>query len=321
MTTKDSKKTKIALIGECMIELNGAPFGDMQQTFGGDSLNSAVYLARAVKKKADIHYVTALGHDPLSQGMIERWQQEGINTDLVMRDPNRQPGLYLIQLDPQGERTFMYWRDQSAAKYMLQHDRFQEIAETLSTMDMVYLSGITLAILPEQDKQKLLNLLSLLKLKGVKIIFDSNYRPKLWDSIESTQAIYQQVLSITDLALVTDEDEAMLWLDNSVEDTLTRLKSIGVKQAVVKMGPKGCIYQNFENTDENAELINTIPVENVIDTTSAGDAFNAGYLTGFVDNKSAKECALMGHALAGVVIQYKGAIISSEFTEEVIRNF
>ena len=321
MTAEVTKKPQIALIGECMIELNGSPFGAMQQAFGGDSLNSAIYLARAIKNKADVHYVTALGDDSLSQGMIEHWQQEGINTDLVMRDQTRQPGLYLIQLDGKGERTFMYWRDQSAAKFMLQHERFQEIAKMLATMDMVYLSGISLAILPNEDKQKLLNLLTLLSLKGVKIIFDSNYRPKLWDSIESTKTIYQQVLSITDLALVTDEDEAMLWEDNSVEGTLTRLKSSGVKQAVVKMGPKGCLYQNFENTNENAELISTTPVENVIDTTSAGDAFNAGYLAGFISNKSAKDCALMGHALAGVVIQHKGAIISSEFTEKVTSYF
>lgn len=73
---------RIALLGECMIELNGAPFGAMHQTYGGDSLNTAVYLARTADKDASIEYVSALGCDPISDGMLARWQQEawGLNS-------------------------------------------------------------------------------------------------------------------------------------------------------------------------------------------------------------------------------------------------
>jgi 2-dehydro-3-deoxygluconokinase len=110
---------RIAIIGECMIELNGAPFGAMEQTYGGDSLNTAVYLARVAGQSVAVDYVTALGMDPISEGMLSRWRAEGVGTDYVLRDPARQPGLYLIQLDAQGERTFLYWRNQSAARYLL----------------------------------------------------------------------------------------------------------------------------------------------------------------------------------------------------------
>ena len=119
---------RIALLGECMIELNGAPFGAMHQTYGGDSLNTAVYLARTAGKETSVEYVSALGCDPISDGMLARWQQEGVGTELVLRDNSRQPGLYLIQLDKKGERTFLYWRNQSAARYMLQHPGFSEVA-------------------------------------------------------------------------------------------------------------------------------------------------------------------------------------------------
>lgn len=83
--------THIAIIGECMIELNGKPFGPMQQTFGGDTLNAAIYLCRGreangVTQDIRVSYVTALGSDPLSQGMIQRWQNEGIETQWVLRD-------------------------------------------------------------------------------------------------------------------------------------------------------------------------------------------------------------------------------------------
>ena len=111
-----SEKKCIALIGECLIELNGEPFGSLHQTFGGDTLNTALYLARLTRPTIDVKYVTAVGTDALSNGMVQRWQAEGIDTALTLRDPARPPGLYLIQVDAHGERTFLYWRGESAAR-------------------------------------------------------------------------------------------------------------------------------------------------------------------------------------------------------------
>jgi len=138
----------IAIIGECMIELNGKPFGSMHQTFGGDTLNAAVYLSRGCvannkPNEVKVSYVTALGNDPISTGMLTRWQEEGISTNLVLRDETRTPGLYLIQLDDQGERTFLYWRNQSAARYLLQHPNFRMVKQALTQVDAVFLSGIS----------------------------------------------------------------------------------------------------------------------------------------------------------------------------------
>lgn len=306
---------RIALIGECMIELNGAPFGAMTQAFGGDSLNTAVYLARVAGKKVAIDYVSALGTDAISKGMLERWQQEGVGTDLVLRDETRQPGLYLIQLDEQGERTFLYWRNQSAARYMMQHADFSQIEAALTKTDMVYLSGISLAILPAEDRTKLVELLASLRQQGVEVAFDSNYRPALWRDADEARDCYRQVFEITDLALVTNDDEANLWGDSDEQATLNRLQAVGVKKAVVKMGAKGNLYQEFAVGD--IETIATTPVEKVVDTTSAGDSFNAGFLAGYLQGKDAQQCSRQGHKLAGIVIQHKGAIIPAQATETI----
>jgi len=304
---------RIAIIGECMIELNGDPFGTMQQTYGGDSLNSAVYLARVAGQSITTHYVSALGSDAISDGMLKRWQLEGINTDYVMRDKARQPGIYLIQLDPQGERTFLYWRNQSAARYMLQHPQFTQVASSLKDADLVYLSGISLAILPAADRQKLLLLLQQLAENGVKIAFDSNYRPALWESADQARTCYLQVLALTDIALVTDDDEQALWGDKSTTESVQRLQQSGVKKLILKMGPQGCLYHDF--IDRKSELIVTTPINDVVDTTSAGDAFNAGFLAGYLTDKPPRESALQGHQLAGTVIQHKGAIIPASATQ------
>jgi 2-dehydro-3-deoxygluconokinase len=304
---------RIALLGECMIELNGAPFGAMTQAYGGDSLNTAVYLARCGGEQVSVEYVSALGNDAISDGMIARWQAEGVNTDLVLRDNTRQPGLYLIQLDEQGERTFLYWRNQSAARYMMQHADFTKVEAALAEVDMVYLSGISLAILPQQDRIRLVELLTKLRQQGVEIAFDSNYRPALWQDANEARECYRQILALTDLALVTNDDEQNLWGDNDEEQTLARLQAAGVKKAVVKMGAKGNHYNDF--VAGTCQTIATTPVETVVDTTSAGDSFNAGFLAGYLQGKDAEQCSRQGHQLAGIVIQHKGAIIPKQATD------
>lgn len=309
---------KLAIIGECMIELNGEPFGNMYQTYGGDSLNTATYLARiSSSNEIEVRYLSALGTDKLSQGMLEAWQADNINTDLVLRDENRQPGLYLIQLDKQGERTFLYWRNQSAARYLLQHPDYPKALSALQEIDMVYLSGISLAILPSEDRLTLINQLAELKKQGVKIAFDSNYRPKLWESEQSAQKNYANLLKLVDLALVTFDDEHLLWDDSDEQATLTRLAQYGIETIVVKQGSQGATVQvNGEQT-----FVPTIPVENVVDTTSAGDSFNAGFLNGYLLGKDLTTCCQQGNQLAGIVIQHKGAIIDKSATAHLKQQF
>ncbi|MDC9604757.1 sugar kinase [Xenorhabdus griffiniae] len=311
---------KIALIGECMVELNGIPFGAMTQSYGGDVLNSAVYLARAGGDILDVHFVTAMGTDPLSEGMISRWQQEGINTSLVLSDNTHQPGLYLIQLDEKGERTFLYWRNNSAARYLWRHPDYPFLRQQLQNMDVLYLSGISLAILPEHDRQLLLIDLNQLAAEGKLIFFDSNYRPALWENEKQARECYQQMYAITDIALVTDDDEARLWGDSSIEESFNRLKRMGVKQAIIKAGERGCFYRDSSGCDAT-QHIETQPVTPVVDTTSAGDAFNAGFIAGLLNGKSIYDSALMGHQLARVVIQHKGAIIPQTATQPVTARF
>ncbi|ENM5746583.1 sugar kinase [Vibrio mimicus] len=315
----------IAIVGECMIELNGKPFGSMHQTFGGDTLNAAVYLRRGCEANTNpdeikVSYVTALGTDPISSGMLSRWEEEGVATELVLRDPTRTPGLYLIQLDDQGERTFLYWRNQSAARYLLQHPDFGQIKQVLNQVDMVFLSGITLAILPVEDRIALLNLLVELKAKGVEIAFDSNFRPALWpqDDNHTVKEIYQVMYQLTDVALVTFDDEQLIWGDSTPEQTIQRLTALGVQKCIVKLGAEGCLIQDSSASTFAPQAVPTQPVEQVVDTTSAGDSFNGGFLSAYLAGADLATACQRGNTLAGTVIQHRGAIIPKEFTQSAL---
>ncbi|MFT7559984.1 MAG: sugar/nucleoside kinase (ribokinase family) [Flavobacteriales bacterium] len=321
--------THIAIIGECMVELIGSPFGEMRQSFGGDTLNSAIYLNRCLSQNENVSssrnskryfssntvrtsYVTALGTDIISDGMIARWQEEGLSTDLVLRDDSRTPGIYLIQVDENGERSFIYWRNDSAARYIMQHSGFTDIKHALSSADMIFLSGVSLAILPYDDQKKMLALLKELRQKGCEIVFDSNYRPSLWAQEGVVTEVYQEVYQTTDIALVTFDDEQLIWGDATPHDTVSRLHRLGVKTIVVKLGAEGCLV--CDGMGSASERILVEPVEKVIDSTSAGDSFNGGFLACYLTGGTVRESCSQGNALARLVIQHQGAIIPESIT-------
>lgn len=299
---------RVALLGECLVELNGTPFGTLQQTFGGDSLNTALYLARLTRGTIQVKYVSALGIDALSNGMLERWTAEGIDTELVLRDPARLPGIYLIQVDPRGERTFLYWRGQSAARHLLQHPEFDRIATQLAAVDLIFVTGISLAILPADDRTKLIALLKRLAADGVTIAFDTNYRPRLW-SVDEARVAMQALLSATRVVFATFDDEQQLWGDSTPQHAIERLHAAQAQCVVLKVGAEGCLFSDSQSATKAVIEIPTRPVHNVVDTTAAGDAFNAAFLAGWLDGHRWEACCRAGNAMAGTVIQHRGAII------------
>ena len=309
----------IAIIGECMVELSGQPFTAMQQNYGGDTMNTAIYLKKLAGNTVNVNYVSAMGTDPLSRALIDKWQAHHINTESVLLSHNKQPGLYMIQNDASGERTFQYWRNDSAAKYLVQHENFGDVVKVLAHVDAVYLSGISLAILPEQDCHTLLTHLAQLKRQGVMIIYDSNYRPALWSSKEHSQQTNNKAYALADLALVTFDDEVQLWADTSVADCTARLHQQGANEVIIKLGAEGCQYSK-KHVDESVsvEAFSTQKIAKVIDTTAAGDSFNAGFLAYWLTAQPIKHCALAGNLLAAQVIQQRGAIV--EIDSQAIKN-
>ena len=296
----------IAIIGECMIELNGTPFGTMQQTYGGDTLNTATYLARnTARDTLRVDYISALGTDPLSREMRVRWEADGIDTRHVHTDPAHSPGLYLIQLDADGERTFLYWRNNSAARHLLQQPAWPQTAAALASYDHLYLSGISLAILPPADREHLIDILNTSR---VPITFDGNYRPALWKDPAETRTAYARLLPHVQLALMTWDDEQALWGDADPEAAICRLQQAGVREIVLKNGAAGATYA----TGDTRHQIPAERVEHIVDTTAAGDAFNAGYLAARLQGADPVASCKNGNRLAARVIQHKGAIIAAE---------
>lgn len=299
---------RIAAIGECMLELSAtqpmAPEGRaMQLGYGGDTLNTAVYLARLGLVP---EYVTALGDDHYSDWLLDCWRGEGVQTNLVSRLPGRVPGLYMIDTDPDGERHFSYWRGEAPARQLFDDERrVAELERELTAMALVYLSGITLSLYDVVARERLFKVLAHLREAGVRIGFDGNYRPAGWPSPAEAQKAFTRACSLADIVLPTYDDEVALFGDGSPEATLQRITSAGASEVVLKQGAAGCLVWK----DGASVNVPARPVPRPVDTTAAGDSFNAGYLAGRLLGTEPEQAAIQGHTLAAAVIQIRGAII------------
>jgi 2-dehydro-3-deoxygluconokinase len=298
---KGAPTLKVASLGECMVEFSQFGDGAFRRGFGGDTLNTALYLARL---GVDTSYVTALGDDALSAGMLEAWRSEGIKTDLVIRASGRLPGLYMIERDARGERTFLYWRDRAPAReFFEQADK--ACLNRLAQFDWLYLSGISLSLYGEAGRARLRELLAAVRHNGGKVAFDGNYRPRGWHDAATARAAFSEILPLIDLALPTFEDEQALFGDEDLDRCIERYRAGGTREIVIKRGPRGCVIWHDGDCSDMAPPKVVEPV----DTTAAGDSFNAGYLAARIGGASPREAALSGHRLAGAVILSPGAVI------------
>lgn len=305
---------KIAVIGECMIELRPSladagyskPTIDAQIGYGGDTLNVATYLAR---QGIDVEYVTVLGDDPLSDWMVQQWRANGVGCDLVRREERGLPGMYWINVDDSGERSFHYWRLESPARRLINDDeRRSRVFEQLSQFDSLYLSGITLSLYREKARAKLFEFLAAYRQEGGQVCFDNNFRRRQWPDTAKAQAAFEAMYRLTDIALPTADDERQLFGDDSNDEVIERLRSWGIREMVLKRGANGSLVADATATTHVPPVL----VREVVDTTAAGDSFNAGYLAARFGGAGPEEAAKNGSRLAAVVVQHRGAIIPRE---------
>lgn len=300
---------KVGFLGECMIELKGSPQAGIVQGYAGDTLNAALYFNRLMKSfGTTTQYITAVGVDAFSDHMLDFIHSEEINTDFILRREDKLPGIYAINVDDAGERTFSYWRDQAAAKFYFDQHLDDKTFDQLGHLDALYLSGISLAILPSDGRARLFDLIDRIKHNGGVIYFDNNFRPKLWPDLVIARNVYEKILDQADIALLTLNDEAMLFGSSTVDAVIDRLASFDIPEIVIKQGRAPCVVAcGLERAVINAECV-VAPV----DTTAAGDSFGAAYLACRLAGGDIHKAAKAGHSLAASVIQHEGAILSEQ---------
>lgn len=288
---------RAVFIGEPMLELSQAGEG-YRLGYGGDTLNTAIHLARA---GIDTAYLTAIGADPFSADLRTQWLGQGLDTRLVLTHPTRNCGLYAIRCDAAGERSFTYWRGESAARGMFDCEGIAAAIERAAEADLLGFSLITLAILPEQGRQAVIALAERVRARGGMVAFDGNYRPALWPETRAARRWRDAAIAAATIGLPTLEDERALSGAETAEAVAAHWTRLGCGEVVVKMGAEGALLGDGRQIPPPARL-------EPIDTSGAGDAFNGGYLAARLGGAAVEAAAMAGHRLAGWCVMHPGAI-------------
>ena len=300
-TPEAASAPRVVAAGECMLELSRQ--GDLWQLgAAGDSFNTALYLRRL---GADVRYFTALGTDPFSDEVLQGWVREGLDTSLVLRDPARLPGLYAIRTDERGERSFYYWRQQAAVRQLFKLAWIDTALQAAVQCDLLYLTGITLSLFDATERRRWVELATQVRRRGGRVAFDPNYRPKGWSSAAEARAAMEGIAPLVNILLTTNDDEKLLFGHRRTSESVAHWRNAGVEEVVVKLGPEGAAVHGPAES-----LLVTVPdVVQVVDSTGAGDSFNAAYLAARLGGATMERSAHAGNVLAGAVVQVRGAIL------------
>jgi len=318
--SKNKSPANIIVMGECMVEFgraSGCTSEDnlYKKSIAGDVFNTGIYIKRCVKEQANVKFLTAVGNDENSSEMLAMMTKELLDTNLVYRSKNAQMGLYLINVDNEGERSFNYWRETSAAKQVVRFLSDDLNNPTFENVDSFFFSGISIAILSEGDRQKLWHFILRLKAAGTTIVFDPNYRPTLWTSMNETRTAYAAAFELADIALPGVDDHMVLYNAKNAEDVAGFLEQFSIGEIIVKNGSQGMLL----SIEGIRSYVTVEPVKNVVDTTSAGDAFNGSYLSARLLGNTPEQAAIFASKVSGCVIQHKGAIVDETvFTQQLI---
>ena len=291
-----------------MIELNGDisslenNSSNIKINFGGDTYNSAVYFSRLTNNKTNTFYSTALGKDNFSKKMISRFKNENIKCDYIRTDGENPPGLYSIEINEKGERSFSYWRDQSPSKYIFLGSKGKKLVKDINNADVFYYTGISAGILDEKQRKDLINIGSTATICG----FDFNYRSQLHYNKKVSQLLFNEINNRVDIHFVSFDDARELF---KIKNPLEIFEIINKKKNLILIRYKNSII--FKNKQQEIKTV-TVPHGEVVDTTAAGDAFNGSFLAIMNNNKNVpvEENILISHSVTREVIKHRGAIIS-----------
>ena len=295
---------RVVCIGECMVELRQAGDELYARSFAGDAYNTAVYLKRSAPR-AEVSLLTVTGDGGLSAAMRADWLGEGVDDRLAFTAAGAEPGLYMIELSATGERSFRYWRSASPARRWFSRMIADGAADRLAGADLVYLSGISLAILPPEDQQRAIQWLSMLKGRVGRIAFDPNVRPALWPDLPTARRVIEPIFAIADILRASREDGALLYGLDDPTAQIDAFRCAGAGEIALTLDAEGCML----STDAGVVTLPAPVVGDVRDTSGAGDSFNGAYLAARLLGAAPLGAARAGLQVAARVVTHAGAIV------------
>ena len=294
-------KINVCSIGEAMIEISNIKNSLYNQSFAGDTLNFCNYLD---KKKLNAFFLSAIGKSEINQSLLDFVKSKKISTKYIKKINQFEVGLYLIKNKDNGEKQFFYWRDESAAKQYFNNIDFINLYKELKNFDYIYFSGITLSIIHVSKLNNFIKLLKLLKSKKIKIVFDFNIRPTRWNK-KNLNNFFDSVLKFVDICFISGEDMSYWKNKNGIKSYEQIVRKYKIKHSIFRKNAKF----TYVLLDKNKYVFKNKFLKKVVDTSGAGDGFNAAYLSNFIVNNDPVLALKAGSSLGSKIVMKKGAIV------------
>ena len=294
-------KINVCSIGEAMIEISNIKNSLYNQSFAGDTLNFCNYLD---KKKLNAFFLSAIGKSEINQSLLDFVKSKKISTKYIKKINQFEVGLYLIKNKDNGEKQFFYWRDESAAKQYFNNIDFLNLYKELKNFDYIYFSGITLSIIHISKLNNFIKLLKLLKSKKIKIVFDFNIRPSRWNK-KNLNIFLDSVLKFVDICFLSGEDMNNWKNKNNIKSHEQIVRKYKIKHSIFRKNAKF----TYVFLNKTRYVFKNKLLKKVVDTSGAGDGFNAAYLSNFIVNNDPVLALKAGSSLGSKIVMKKGAIV------------
>lgn len=290
----------ITALGEPLLELQPADEGGVRLAFGGDVANSMVCLARILgPDAARISVVTALGDSGYSAWLRERLTREGIR--VIEPSLAGEPGIYGLPLDPARHSGFSYWRADSAARGFLQSADLARLEELLGEPQLLLVTGITLALCSRESFEHLCRWVDRRR-AGCHIVFDCNFRRRLWDSEAEARDRIGTFERLSSLIATGAEDERTLWGAADMAQIIQRVGRLPAEY-LIRGGSEGC----WVGSGPRCQHVPTRPATLIGDTAGAGDAHLAGYMAARIRGLGGADAAAYANEAAAIIVGQRGS--------------
>jgi len=254
---------------------------------GGAESNVASLLAKLGHQAT---WLGVLGNDPFGDLIVRALEEDGVNVDLVRREAASKTGVYFKDFTTGSTRVF-YYRESSAASAM---DPSVLAAAAPQKWSVVHVSGITPA-LSDSCNALVRAVLDRTHLTQKFVSFDVNFRPTLWPASQAAP-ILKAYANDADIVFVGLDEAQELWGVESVSDVREILSE--PRYLVVKDSDVDAV--EFDQDKMSREFALSV---DVVEKVGAGDAFAAGWLSGFLSGRPASQRLRLGHVMAAEVLK------------------
>lgn len=303
------KKYDLITIGESLIEFStNQKLKDsecLHKYYGGDSLVTAVAARRL---NSSVGFITCVGNDPFKDYLLTSWKNEGLNIDYV-RTVDYQNGIYIVSRSSVHEKEFTHYRKKIAPSQL----SIQDIDEDyIKSSKIIYASGITQS-LSMSSNEAVKHAFKIARENGVITSYDPNYS-SLISNPDDAKEYFNEIAPYTDILFLSEKyDTKSIFSIDSLENIMKHLNDMGISTVIIKSGSNNGYYVSNNN---NITFIKFY-TQNIVDTTSSGDAFNGAFLHATAKGYNAIEAAKIASIDAGLQAQGIGAIKSIPHYDEV----